>query len=720
MPSNVTYGSAKVRFSQALGLGVDGVADPRVLIAANGATETIMRDLAGTNPADGKPWTVRGVYVGGVDQLTFTVAAGNIFTLDAAHDVVLQVEISTATDINNGWYSDLDLSGCVDSDFANDVIFIPSGYDDNGNRFYQIPTANVGDTVTVWAKKRYVPILGNDADLLLVPNVDALCSMIIGKQKWLRSDNRTEAQGYMMDALASMKNELDGYLFDPTRSLSRKAAYLADEKTYSTMPATLGFVRARIALDLPSCLKVGKTQITRAVNRAVEWLTQRTNEFRTAGRLSVKTGLANIVYTRAAQATDILVVSDYEQIRTLVAGAIAGGDTFVTAEQRTLTLLQGQINNALETLRHSTYANDLQIAIAAGQTNTLGYFYKKLALELPDGLKLSNVELVRMVNEAAREAIQQRNSLTATELYSDLDGPNILSFSYSQNDADVLPYAEYEVIRLLFLAQQTPDQAGSLRAEAYQVMERNIAKSVTAARNQKWHCLLSLPLYTFGRVRGTIGLGLSEGGFALSDQKLARYVNEAEESIAYTPNFGGGEGEYQLGCVNGLVEMPDDVERVIYADICGRPVDIKHRSFEYLGLAQGNGVQSNCQWFNGAWRWGGNHLQDKGLSENGNRQYFVGGCSHGALRMVIRRRWMPKKKDMDVMLIQNLSAIRLKVEAKLARESKDKMLADSLEAQSERELDRQLDNYTGSATIVPKMGFPGTRRGGTRQLLKRW
>ena len=720
MASIVLYGNAKSRFAEALGLGSTAFADPRVLDLSNRAQEAIMRELAGANPADGKPWTPRGVFVGGVDVVSVIVASDNTITLDAAHDVALQVDLSTAEDINNGWYSELDMAGCVDPDFANDAVFFPVGYDNNGNRIYKVPTANPNDTVKVSAKKRFVALAGLDTNPLLVSNVEAVCDMIICLQKRQGRDNPDGANAYFLKSLCGMKAELDGYLADPTHTLPRKASYLADEKTYA--PNTLGYVRARLALDVTGLLKVGKTQVTRAVNRAVEWLVQRTNELRTTGRLSVKTGLANLTFVPAVNAADVLTISDYEQIRTLVSGATAGGDAFVMAEQRALSLLTGQVTNALETLRHQNYAAALQTLLNAGTTNTLGYVAYTLALEPenPNGLKLSDVEWFAKVNKAVFEAIQHRNALSATELYSNVDGPDILVPVWRVNPSDVLPYDEYDVLRMLVMAQDAGDQAPALKAQAFALIEENLAKAVKATRNAEWHCLLSLPLYTFGRVRGQIGLGLSEQGFDLSDQKLGRMINEAEESICYTPNFVGGEGEYQLGCVNSIVEMPDDVERVIYADICGQPLHINHRSFEYLGWPQGRGVQGNCRYENGFWYWGyGNSLQAKGLSDDGNRQYFVNSCLNGSLRVIIKRRWMPKKKDSDVMLVQNLDAIRLMIESKLAREAKDLASADALAGASERALDRQLENHVGSENIVPKFNFLGGRRSQGRQLLRR-
>lgn len=843
--------------------------DSRLADYCNYAQAAIMRELSSV-AADGKPYTTRGIYVGGVDQLTLTVATGQLITLPATHEVILELEIVNSQDINNGWYSDLDLTGLVDPDFAQDVLAIPQGLDGSGNRIYMIPASTVGDTVKVMAKKRFVPVAA-DGDFLCVPNVEAVADMLKAIYKRERNDNPDDAEKYRLAALRSMAGELNGYLADPTRSQMRKAAYLADERTYAAN--TLGYIRARIALDLPAMLKVGKTQITRAINRAVERLVQRTNELRTTGRLSVKTGLDLLTYAKANTATDVLVISDYEQIRTMVAGSL-NPEAFADAEARAYSLLEAEETNRLEIKRHedyttdyniatpysrnwygakyglespnglrysnaelrrlivratewiyekiyeyqlvdrnrvkntvpvlpvapvddaaayasivpweemkfvldalsymgdpvtktvdpnaqawqdsalkliyrrldaeleklryTTYASGLQTFIANAQENTLGYFAYKMALEQPDGLKMSDVEWFRMVNEAVREAIQHRNSLAATELYSNVDGPDILAFTYRQNPADILPYAEFEVVRLLTIAQAVPAQASDLKQQAFELIERNLAMAVKATRNARWHCLLALPRFAFGWMRATVGLGLSERGFSFSDQKVGRMVNDAEDALCRTPNFKNGEGMYTLvSDENGLITLPADAERIIYADICGLPLTVKHRSFEYIPIPSGYGVQPN--FFSTLSNWtaigpfgyrGRAALQDRGFDDNGNRIYYVQGCwvvnfdmvdgsSAGAnVNVVVKRKFVPKVADDDVMLVQNVDAIRRRVEAEIARLDGKLGDAGALETSAADALDGQLLNEKAGEMVVPKFTFAG-RKGGVRTLYRR-
>lgn len=735
----VTFGAAKPRLALAFG-GAQGVTDARVLEYCNRAQSAIIEGLASISP-DGKPWTPRGIYVGGVDQLTLTVTGGQLVTLPSTHETVLEVEIVNAQDINNGWYSGLDMTGLVDPDFAQDVVAIRQGLDGDGKALYFIPSATVGNTVKVMAKKRFVPVTA-DGDLLCVPNVKAVVAMLIAIQKEERNDNPDDAEKFRIKALRGMAGELNGYLADPTNTLLRKQAYLNDEKTYAAN--TLGYVRARLALDLPNALKVGKTNLTRGVNRIVERLVQRTNELRTAGRLRVKTGLANLTFHRAIAPTDVLDIADYEQIRAMAMAFLSMSSPTPDVamadaqEKRAYDLLEAEETNALETLRHTTYANALQTGIASGQTNTLGYFIGKLALELPDGLKASDVELRRGVNEAVREALQQRNALTATELYSNTDGPDIVPFTYSQNDTDVLPYADFEVIRLLFMAQSSPD-APALKQAATAQIEENVQKAAKATRFAKWECLIKLPRFTYGWMRAKVGLGLSERGFTFSDAKVGRMVNDAEDSLCRTPNFKNGEGAYSLVAdENGIVTLPLDAERIIYADVCGIPLSTKHRSFEYIPIPSGYGVQPNffatfANWgFNGPFGYRGQAaLQDRGFNTNGNRIYYMQGCwltnlgtvdstSSGTnVNVVVKRKYLPKVADGDVMLVQNVEAIRCRVEAEIARLDNRLSDAGALQSAAATAMDETLLNEKAGEVIVPKFTMVGRgRRGGVQTLYR--
>lgn len=731
----LTFGQAKPRLAQAYA-GAEGLTDSRVLDWANRAQEAIMRELAGPSPDGGKPWTIRGIYVGGVDALNLTTDSGGFFDLPSTHEVALEVEVANSADINSGWLSDLSVSGFLDPDFVNDLIFLDQGLTTGGLRRYFIPDPTQRGTLRVMAKKRYVPATG-DASLLCVPNVEALCAMIQALHYREQADDVQLSENFRLIALRSMKAELDGYLLDPTRVSFRKAAYLSDEKNYASN--MLGNIRARLARDLPGGFKVSKTQLTNAVNRAVERLIQRTNELRVASRLSVKNGLSLLSYFRLSNPTDTLPYSDWETIRTFVSGSI-NPEAFPDAEKRAYELLEMREANALEILRHTSYQNQLQTAIAAGQTNTLLYYRSKLQLELADGLKISDAEMNRFINEAQREIIQQRNSLSATELYSDLDGPSVLTAPVLLLDTAQLVYADFEVVRLFVMAQARPDEAADIKAQAYQLIERNLSKEVKGTRHGKWQCLLKTPRYTFGWMRGTVGLGLSERGFAFSDQKVGRMVNDAEYALSLTPNFKGGEGAYDLEAdEDGLITLPPDAERIIYADVCGMPLQVRHRSYEYIPIPAGYGVEPN--FFATFANWdvvgplgyrGRAALQDRGHDDAGNRQYYLLGCyltnfgevSPGSagttVRVVVKRRWQPKVEDEDVMLVQQVNAVRQQVEAEIARVvDNDPAKGNALESLAAVAMDRQLLNEKSGEAMVPRFQMPGRVRGGVRTLYRR-
>ncbi|MES2693097.1 MAG: hypothetical protein V4773_06465 [Verrucomicrobiota bacterium] len=200
-----------------------------------------------------------------------------------------------------------------------------------------------------------------------------------------------------------------------------------------------------------------------------------------------------------------------------------------------------------------------------------------------------------------------------------------------------------------------------------------------------------------------------------------------------------GEQEMVVTTVSGMIELPPDVERIIYADVCGFPVETMARSFSYIGRPGGNGVQPNLltNWgvnFGFGW-YGAAQLQDKGLSQSGNRLYYYNGTptTYGqtasvdsgykatcetTLTLVVKRRWIAHRQDNELMLVQNANALKFTVESELARLGKDLASAQALTSAAAVELDRALADYNGAATMVPKIKSPGQRSGGRMGLLR--
>lgn len=723
MPTPFTFGSVKSALAKTFDGGY-GQDDARVLEYANDAIAMLMRDVAEVTP--------RGVFVGGVDQITVTLGASNAFNLPNAYETVLEIEVANSQDINVGWYNLMDMSGLMDADNASDAVFLNNGevtVSGETLRQYLVPDATGSATVKVMAKKKYLPMTG-DSSVCIIRNLDALKYALKSLQYAHLMNDADGSKAYKDKALAAMKAELDGYLADPTHAMLRKRNYIVEENTYAKN--SLGYVRARLALDLPGGLTVGRVKFTRLVNRACERLVQRTNELRTTGRLRVKTGLSNLTFVTAVVGADVLQITDYEQIRSMVMSFLPGATPDM--ESRAYSLLESEETLALETLRQTTYASGLQTYISSGYFTRLGYYVNKLQLELPDSLTISDVEMRRLVNEAARQAVARRNELGATEDYSNAAGPDSITFAYALTDADPISYPDYEVIAWLVMSQ-LPAPNPDLKNQAFSRIEANLKKTAVSVRNEQWHCLLSLPRYSYGHQRAEIGLGLAERGWILPDAKVGRMVNNAEEVLSRTPNFVYGEAVFDaVTDSKGIITLPGDSERIIYADICGWPLDIKGRSFEYIGFPGGLGVQpnllSNWLWINPFGYRGRAGLQDRGINDDGLRTYYLDGSCvlpddadltdfvGTSVRVVVKRKWMPKATDNDVMLIQNLQALRMAVESEMARLDKDVQGSAALMAGAKEEMDRQLANNKGAEMDVPRIRYPGiTRTGGLQKKL---
>ncbi len=114
--------------------------------------------------------------------------------------------------------------------------------------------------------KRPVPIVSDSQDvifrnLLAIQLALRAVSMPFG-------NGIDEYQKCIVQAEALLKDEVTRYGQDATRAEARIASLRFDLDRFA--PGTLGYVRARLMLDLPGGLKIGKRIITRLINEAQE------------------------------------------------------------------------------------------------------------------------------------------------------------------------------------------------------------------------------------------------------------------------------------------------------------------------------------------------------------------------------------------------------------------------------------------------------------------
>lgn len=256
----LTYGAVKSTLSEVCENGLSPT-DTRVLKRTNEATAILLQEL---------------VPVGGM--LTADIVAdGTTLLLPKEFENSIEVEIQGAGNVDGniehqqGWYDIINPSTYVDPQFQHDSPlvdqFLQPDPDDDSilRRQYDFPGLTPNATVRVTGAKRYIP-LTDDSDFLIIQNIDALKSMILSLERKYNCNDPDGAAKYKAEAIGILQAEVKKHLLDPKNSLKRRAGYEADLENY--IQDTFGWVRARLALELPNGLTVGKYELTRMLEDA--------------------------------------------------------------------------------------------------------------------------------------------------------------------------------------------------------------------------------------------------------------------------------------------------------------------------------------------------------------------------------------------------------------------------------------------------------------------
>jgi hypothetical protein len=238
--------------------GVD-VTDDRVMRRTNEATQEI---LASVLPVNGM-------------MIADIAVTGGALLLPPEMEAATHVQIITdgtvnnQTDVRQGWYDIVNQFTYLDPMAAHDNPLIDNfEVPDPINpsilrRSYTYPGFDAG-TVRVTGPKSYQPVTTDD-DYLIVQNVPALKLMI---QAIERREN-LDIEGsrlYKAECIQMLTDEVKGHQMDPRRAMKRKGDYEADLRTYAQ--SSMGWTRARLALEVPGAMSMGKEEITRLMERA--------------------------------------------------------------------------------------------------------------------------------------------------------------------------------------------------------------------------------------------------------------------------------------------------------------------------------------------------------------------------------------------------------------------------------------------------------------------
>lgn len=237
----------------------NGVAedDPRVMVKLNEATKMVLDTM---------------VPVGGV-AICNVMAKEGILVLPPsfenafeAHPVSGNSKVFGNSDVRQAWYEIVNNSTYIDPEQSMDNPLIDLGLNANPanprdvRRVYFYPGLAPADSVVqVTGKKRYLPVT-NAEDFPIVQNVHALKLLILSIERDEDGNAPQEAAAYRTEAFQVLQSEVKQHLLDPRNYMFRKSQYMQDVALLEIN--TMGWIRARIALDVDDALRTGKSNLT--------------------------------------------------------------------------------------------------------------------------------------------------------------------------------------------------------------------------------------------------------------------------------------------------------------------------------------------------------------------------------------------------------------------------------------------------------------------------
>lgn len=257
MAGGITFGIAKDR----LRLSVDGgitADDDRVRIQTDTVTELLLGEITPVN---------------GMMEATVTIGAGNVLLLppemENAIYAAVQGDVNGQSDIKEYFYEITNPYTYIDPSMAKDLPLIDKGLVPDPldptvlRRKYIFPGVDQGTQVTVVGDKSFVPIV-DDNSYLIIQNLSAL--EVALESVALRRANAQDWKQRFMDAVEILQKEVTGHMMDRRNFMTRRAAYEQDLISYQ--PYMKAWFRARIALDQPGAMLMGKSELDRLLDRA--------------------------------------------------------------------------------------------------------------------------------------------------------------------------------------------------------------------------------------------------------------------------------------------------------------------------------------------------------------------------------------------------------------------------------------------------------------------
>lgn len=247
--------------------------------------------------------------------------------------------------------------------------------------------------VEVTGKLNYRPaVLPND--LLIVSDVDALKLMILAIFR--EENNQLEmAAALEQKAISRLTTVLEA-----TLESARKVNYQTRRSAFAY--GTLGYIRSKLALDVAEGLRIDDLRLVDLINKAQDLLITKKGLLLAAGRYGVKDGLTIPTFSYVTNDSTLLAITDYDQVKSAVLSLMVDPNNEKSLEisnayrNEAFKQMEEQMIVELEQKRHTTYETQR----SSSPPYTFGYMKSRLALDLPNGLKLSNAEIGNLLNNA--------------------------------------------------------------------------------------------------------------------------------------------------------------------------------------------------------------------------------------------------------------------------------------------------------------------------------
>ena len=295
----------------------------------------------------------------------------------------------TSTTAQQGFITNSVQAYLCDSGDVVNLNFVPTSSD---LRTYLIE-GTAPAFVEVTGKLNYRPA-SLDTDLLVIDDVDALKLMILAIFR--EENNQLDmAQTLENKAIERLTTKLEMAL-----ESARRLNYQTRRSSFAY--GTLGYVRSKLALDIHQGLRMDDQKLIDVINKAQDLLIVQKGLLLAAGRYGVKDGLVVPSFTYVSQDSAMLAITDYDQIRCGVLSLLVDPNNEKSLEiasayrAEAFKQMEEQLIVELETKRHNTYE---PLRTASGK-DTFGYMKARLALDIPNGLKLSTAELGNLLNNA--------------------------------------------------------------------------------------------------------------------------------------------------------------------------------------------------------------------------------------------------------------------------------------------------------------------------------